>query len=40
MGKNKKKKDIKGVVYSTNQSYNYAYEDELEEETLAPNEQE
>jgi translation initiation factor 1 len=39
MGKNKKKKDIKGVVYSTNQSYNYAYEDELEEETLAPKEQ-
>ncbi len=39
MGKNKKKKDITGVVYSTNQSYDYAYDDELEEETLAPNEQ-
>ena len=39
MGKNKKKKDITGVVYSTSQSYDYAYDDELEEETLAPNEQ-
>jgi len=39
MGKKNKKKDISGVVYSTNQNYDYSYDDELEEETLPPNEQ-
>lgn len=37
MGKNKK--NISGVVYSTNQSYDYSYDDDHEEETLPPNEQ-
>ena len=39
MGKKNKKKDISGVVYSTNQNYDYSYDDEQEEETLPPNEQ-
>ena len=39
MGKKNKKKDITGVVYSTNQNYDYSYDDEQEEETLPPNEQ-
>jgi len=39
MGKKKKKKDISGVVYSTNQNYDYSYDNEQEEETLPPNEQ-
>ena len=39
MGKKNKKKDILGVVYSTDQNYDYSYDDEQEEETLAPNEQ-
>jgi len=38
MGKNKKK-DITGVVYSTNQDYDYSYDDGIEEETLPPNQQ-
>jgi translation initiation factor 1 len=38
MGKNKKK-DITGVVYSTKQDYDYSYDDDLEEETLPPNQQ-
>ena len=38
MGKNKKK-DITGVVYSTNQDYDYSYDDGVEEETLPPNQQ-
>ena len=36
MGKNK---NITGVVYSTNQNYDYSYEDDSEEETLPPNQQ-
>ena len=39
MGKKNKKKDISGMVYSTNQNYDYSYDDEQEEETLPPNEQ-
>ena len=39
MGKKNKKKDISGVVYSTNQNYDYSYDDEQEEETLPPSEQ-
>tara|TARA_B110000438_G_scaffold168253_1_gene160857 strand:+ start:489 stop:833 length:345 start_codon:yes stop_codon:yes gene_type:complete len=38
MGKNKKK-DITGVVYSTKQDFDYSYDDDLEEETLPPNQQ-
>ena len=38
MGKNKKK-DITGVVYSTKQDFDYTYDDDSEEETLAPNQQ-
>jgi translation initiation factor 1 len=37
MGKNKK--NISGVIYSTNQNYDYSYDDDFEEETLPPNEQ-
>ena len=37
--KKNKKKDISGLVYSTNQNYDYSYDDEQEEETLPPNEQ-
>ena len=29
--KKNKKKDISGVVYSTNQNYDYSYDDEQEE---------
>ena len=39
MGKKNNKKDISGVVYSTNHNYDYSYDDEQEEETLPPNEQ-
>lgn len=39
MGKKNKKKDISGVVYSTNQNYDYSYDDEQKEETLPPNDQ-
>lgn len=39
MGKKKKNKDASGVVYSTNQSYDYTYDEELEENTLPPSEQ-
>ena len=39
MRKKNKKKDISGLVYSTNQNYDYSYDDEQEEETLPPNEQ-
>jgi len=39
MGKKKIKKVISGVVYSTNQNYDYSYDDEQEEETLPINEQ-
>lgn len=35
----KKKKNISGVIYSTNQDYNYDYDEEQEEETLPPSEQ-
>ena len=38
MGKNKNK-DFTGVVYSTNNDYDYSYDDELDEETLPPNQQ-
>tara|TARA_B100000427_G_scaffold144344_1_gene120146 strand:- start:98 stop:442 length:345 start_codon:yes stop_codon:yes gene_type:complete len=38
MRKKNKKKEISGVVYSTNQNYDYSYDDE-QEETLPPNEQ-
>lgn len=34
-----KKKNRKGVVYSTNPDYDYEYEQEQEEETLPPNQQ-
>lgn len=39
MSKKNNRKNITGVVYSTNQSYDYSYEDDIEEETLTPNEQ-
>lgn len=39
MSKKNKRKDISGVVYSTNNNYDYSYDEDLEEETLAPNEQ-
>ena len=39
MGKKNKKKDISGMVYSTNQNYDYSYDYEQEEDTLPPNEQ-
>jgi len=35
----KKSKRKEGVVFSTNNDYNYSYEEEIEEETLAPNQQ-
>jgi len=38
MGKNNKKDSV-GVVYSTNQNYDYSYDDDTEEETLPPNQQ-
>jgi translation initiation factor 1 len=38
MGKNKRK-DITGIVYSTKQDFDYSYDDDLEEETLPPNQQ-
>ena len=38
MGKNKKKDSI-GVVYSTNQDFNYSYDENEEQETLPPNKQ-
>ena len=34
-----KKKNIKGVVYSTNPDYNYKYNEEVEMKTLAPAQQ-
>ncbi len=34
-----KKKNIKGVVYSTNPHFDYLYDNEKEEETLAPQQQ-
>ncbi len=37
MGKNKKKRV--DVVYSTNQNFEYEYDEELEEETLDPEDQ-
>ena len=37
--KNKRDKGRSGVVYSTNQDYQYDYEGDFEEETLAPSEQ-
>ena len=37
--KNKRDKGRKGVVYSTNDDFQYQYEGELEEETLIPSEQ-
>jgi len=33
------KKNKKNIVYSTNPDYNYEYEDDSVEETLAPNQQ-
>ena len=39
MWEKNKKKDTSGVVYSTNQNYEYSYNNELEEKTLPPNEQ-
>jgi len=38
MGKNKKKDSI-GVVYSTNQDFDYSYDENEEQETLLPNKQ-
>ena len=37
MGKNKKKR--KDVVYSTNPDFDYSYDEDVEEETLSPEEQ-
>ena len=37
--KNKRDKGRSGVVYSTNSDYQYQYEDDFEEETLAPEDQ-
>ena len=37
--KNKRDKGRSGVVYSTNNDYQYEYEGDFEEETLAPSEQ-
>lgn len=39
MAKKKKWKNLDGVVFSTNQDFDYQYNEEQEEETLAPNEQ-
>lgn len=39
MGKKKKNKDINGVIYSTNQNYEYDYDEDFEEETLQPSKQ-
>ena len=36
---NKKNKKSFGVVYSTNKSFDYLYDEESEEATLAPNDQ-
>ena len=38
-GKNKRDKRHSGVVYSTNEDFNYQYDGELEQETLLPSEQ-
>ena len=38
-GKNKRDKRRSGVVYSTNEDFNYQYDGELEQETLPPSEQ-
>jgi len=35
----KNKKDRSGIVFSTREDFNYQYEEETEEETLAPNKQ-
>ncbi len=37
--KNRRDKGRSGVVYSTNDDYQYQYEDDFEQETLAPSEQ-
>ena len=39
MSKKNKWKGREGVVYSTEESYDYSYEDAYEEETLPPHEQ-
>ena len=38
MGKNKKKDSV-GVVYYTNQNFDYSYDENEEQETLPPNQQ-
>jgi translation initiation factor 1 len=39
MGKNKRKNDRQGIVYSTDDQYNYEYEDQEEVDTLPPSQQ-
>lgn len=39
MAKKKKWKDLDGVVFSTNQDFEYQYEEEQEDETLPPQQQ-
>lgn len=39
MAKKKKWKDLDGVVFSTNQDFEYQYDEEQEDETLPPQQQ-
>lgn len=39
MAKKKKKKDVSGIVYSTDPDFQYNYDEEQENETLPPNQQ-
>ena len=39
MSKKNKRKNLTGVVFSTNNNYDYSYEEDQEEETLEPNKQ-
>ncbi|PSK83868.1 translation initiation factor 1 [Prolixibacter denitrificans] len=39
MGKNKKKNDRQGIVYSTDDQFDYEYNEQEEEETLPPSQQ-